>query len=96
LTVVSSDVVGAAHELIEDGVSGRLFPASNLAELRRAMLQVTASEALPRFKSQSRSALDDWRRTSDPVAQIRRALGDVDVLHACEPIAKALGDPQQS
>jgi len=31
--VISSDVVGAAWELIEDGVNGRIFPSGDLGSL---------------------------------------------------------------
>ncbi len=80
LAVVSSDASGAAHELIEDGQSGRIFPAGDLAELKRAMLQVTDPAALAGFKERSRKALDEWRNKTDPVAEIRRALADFGVL----------------
>ena len=58
LVVVSSDVSGAAYDLVEDGRSGRIFPAGNLAELKRALLQVTAAGTLATFKAESRAA---WR-----------------------------------
>lgn len=82
LVVVSSDISGAAYEMVEDGQSGRIFPAGNLEELKRALLQVTAADALAHFKRQSRTALARWREETDPVAEIRRALTDVGVLKA--------------
>jgi phosphatidylinositol alpha-mannosyltransferase len=74
LAVVSSDVPGAARELIEDGLSGRIFPASDCRELEQALLEVTEPEALVRFKRESRFALEKWRRQVDPVAEVRRAM----------------------
>jgi glycosyltransferase involved in cell wall biosynthesis len=80
LAVVSSDASGAAHDLIDDEQSGRIFPAGDLAELKRAMLQVTDPEALSRFKHGSRAALDRWIARTDPIAEIRRALTEFGVL----------------
>jgi glycosyltransferase involved in cell wall biosynthesis len=80
LVVVSSDVSGAAYELVEDGKSGRIFPAGDLAELKRALVQVTDSAALPGFKERSCAALNQWKNKLDPVAEIRRALVDYGVL----------------
>lgn len=80
LTVVASDVVGAAHELVEDGVSGRVFPAGDLAALTQALRDVTAAESLESYRARSRASLDEWRRRVDPVAEIRRALAEHAVL----------------
>lgn len=80
LVVVSSEISGAAYELVEDGKSGRIFPAGNLAELRRAVLEVTTAGPLAEFKDRSRAALAAWRQGIDPVAEVRRALVDFNVL----------------
>jgi glycosyltransferase involved in cell wall biosynthesis len=82
LVVVASDVVGAAHELIADKGSGRIFRAGDRKELERAILQVTAADALEGFKQRSRKALERWRSDVDPVKEIRRALADFGVLNS--------------
>jgi glycosyltransferase involved in cell wall biosynthesis len=84
LTVISSDVSGAAYDLVEDGKSGQIFPAGDRAALERAILQVTAENALAGFKSRSRAAIDQWIEETDPVAEVRRALADVHVLNRAE------------
>ena len=80
LVVVSSNIPGASYELVEDGRSGRIFPAGNLEELKHALLEVTADDALPRFKAESRAELARYREKVDPVAEVRRALVDTGVL----------------
>ncbi|HEY3394449.1 MAG TPA: glycosyltransferase family 4 protein [Lacipirellulaceae bacterium] len=82
MVVVASDVVGAAHDLIEDQVSGRIFPAGNQEALEQALLEMTADEALDEFKQRSRAALDTWREKTDAVKEIRRALADFGVLES--------------
>lgn len=80
LAVIASDVVGAAHELVEDGVNGRIFPVGNLDELIGAVRQVTASDAIHAMKENSRGILARYREAVDPVVEVRRALADVGVL----------------
>jgi glycosyltransferase involved in cell wall biosynthesis len=80
LPVVSSDVPGATHELVTDGVSGRVFPAGDGDALRRALLDVTSPERIDAYKQQASEALQRYRENVDPVGEIRRALGDAGVL----------------
>jgi glycosyltransferase involved in cell wall biosynthesis len=80
LAVVASDVVGAAHELVDDGVSGRIFEVGNVESLQRAMRDVSQSERIEGFKKQSKAALEAWRAQLDPVAEVRRALRDCGLL----------------
>ncbi|HEY4232486.1 MAG TPA: glycosyltransferase family 4 protein [Lacipirellulaceae bacterium] len=80
LTVVASDSVGAARELVEDRVSGRICPVGNLAALEEAMLDATDSSKIAGYRAQSLAALSRWRQRIDPVAEIRRALVDNGVL----------------
>jgi glycosyltransferase involved in cell wall biosynthesis len=82
LVVVASDAVGSAHELIADGLSGGIFPTGDLGALQQALLEVSAADELGRFKQRSGSALDEWRKKTNPVSEIRRALADVGVLNA--------------
>jgi glycosyltransferase involved in cell wall biosynthesis len=81
LTVIASDAVGSAHELVTDNVSGRIFSVGNLQELREAILDVTG-ERTGDYRHHAREALAAWRIKADPIAEIRRALAD------CGAIAK--------
>jgi glycosyltransferase involved in cell wall biosynthesis len=80
LTVIASNVVGAARELVQDGVSGRIFAAGSGHELEQALLQVTEREATPGFKANARVALEKWKSQTDPAVEIRRALVKSQVL----------------
>lgn len=80
LAIVASDVVGAAHDLVVDGRSGRIFPAGDVAGLRNAILDVTDPRRLGEYRRNSRAALDDWRERVDPVREVRRALSDQHLL----------------
>jgi glycosyltransferase involved in cell wall biosynthesis len=80
LAVISSDVPGAAYELIEDGRSGRIFPVGELEQLKQSILDVTTAEALPQYKRESSASLARWRKKANPVDEIRRAFVDVHVI----------------
>lgn len=82
LPVVSSDVVGAARDLVEDRVSGRIFPVGNGAALEQAILDVTDAQAIADYQRGAKSALAEWRVRVDPVAEIRRALVNCGVIGA--------------
>lgn len=86
LAIVASSVVGAAAELVEDGVNGRIFPAGNGSRLADALLEVTSADRIDRMKAASPGLLEVWRRTADPVAGLRRALEDAGVL---QPVGEA-------
>ena len=79
LAIVSTDVAGASAELVRDGINGRLFPAGNLPQLTAALLDVTATENIERYKNASKEVLDDWRKRSDPIDGLRRALRSVGI-----------------
>jgi glycosyltransferase involved in cell wall biosynthesis len=80
LVVVASSIVGAAYELVEDKVSGRIFPAGNLQHLIEAIRDVTDPAALPRYNQSSQEAIVKYRKSVRPVSEIRRALHDAGVL----------------
>jgi len=80
--VVSSHIVGAANELIEDGKSGRIFSAGSVNELKQAILDVTLDGELSRYKAQSKLALARWRENFDPIVEVRRALLEAGQLKA--------------
>ncbi|CAN5559401.1 hypothetical protein BH10PLA1_BH10PLA1_00830 [soil metagenome] len=74
LAIVSSDAVGAAAELVRDGVNGRIFPAGDGAALRSALLDVTAVDKIDAYKAASAEVLAAWQRRGDPVNGVRMAL----------------------
>jgi glycosyltransferase involved in cell wall biosynthesis len=80
LAVVASHVAGAARELIKDKRDGRIFTAGRLDELIEAVLEVTDPARLQWYQQQSRCALVRWQQEHNPIAEIRRALVESQVL----------------
>jgi glycosyltransferase involved in cell wall biosynthesis len=78
--VISSDVVGASAELIEDGIDGRMFRSGDLASLTDALLHSTDPATLARYRAAIPPALASWRRRADPIEGVRAALRSVGVL----------------
>ncbi|QOV87669.1 glycosyltransferase [Humisphaera borealis] len=76
LAMVCSDVVGAAADLLRDGVNGRSFRRGSLDGLTAALLDVTEPANLSLYKAASPQVVADWRRDADPVQGIARALRD--------------------
>jgi glycosyltransferase involved in cell wall biosynthesis/lauroyl/myristoyl acyltransferase len=74
LAIVASDAVGAAPELVKDGVNGALFPAGDLATFTEALYRVSDSGRIDESKRQSRLVLHDWLAVCHPVAAFRAAL----------------------
>ena len=87
LAIVCTDVVGAAAELVRDGVNGFLFPPGDLHELTKRLLDVTSPDRIDAMKHASAQILAEWRRVGDPVEGLRQALKHVGVL----PNVAALG-----
>jgi glycosyltransferase involved in cell wall biosynthesis len=85
LAAVASDVVGAAAELVRDGVNGRVFPAGDLAALTACLRDVTAPEKYTAYKAAAAAVLAEWRRRADPVDGLRAALTSVGVLGGWRP-----------
>src|SRR6185295_10879861 len=57
LVVVASNIVGAAHEIVEDQVSGRIFAAGNLNQLVQAIRDVTDPAAFDRYDQRSQEMM---------------------------------------
>ena len=74
MAIVTTDVVGAAAELVREGVNGRVVPPSNLKILTEALLEVTDSERIDVMRAASARILADWRECADPVNGLRQAL----------------------
>ncbi len=79
LAIVASDAVGAAAELVRDGVNGRIFPASDIGLLIDALLDVTAAANLSRYQAASAGTLVAWRDRADPVEAVWKVLHFVHV-----------------
>ena len=78
--VVASDVVGAAWDMVADGVCGRLFPSGDLAALTGALRDVTDPARFESYRDAVGPALAKWRREADPVEGLRAALRFVRLL----------------
>jgi glycosyltransferase involved in cell wall biosynthesis len=87
LAIVASSVVGAAADLVEDGINGRIFAKGDLGSLTAALLDVTDSDRTAAMKASSPDLLRQWRAATDPIQGIRNALIAAGVLSsACRPI----------
>ena len=75
LAVISSDVVGAAFELVRPGVNGYRFTSGDARSLEQALRDTLPTERLAALQAGSAQVLADWRRDADPVQGIRDALG---------------------
>jgi glycosyltransferase involved in cell wall biosynthesis len=82
MAIVASSVVGAAAELVRDGVNGKLFTAGSSSELSKAILEVTSPQSIDRLKEGSAAVLADWRNRGDPVNGLLSALKSVGVVAA--------------
>ena len=82
MAVVASDIVGAAHELVDDGANGRIFKSGDLQGLADALLDVTDLDQLESRKQMSSERLQTWTTEVNPVSEIRRALADTGVLES--------------
>jgi glycosyltransferase involved in cell wall biosynthesis len=80
LPVIASDIVGAAHELVNDKISGRIFRSGDCTSLQSALRDVTDPTHLAKYKEQTKKALIRYREEVDPVREIRRALVDAGIL----------------
>src|SRR5205814_4545995 len=73
LAVVTSDVVGAADDLVRRGVNGRTFVSGDAASLREAFLEVTHPDAIDRLRAGSAHVLADCMARSDPLPRLPSA-----------------------
>ena len=74
LAIVASDAVGAAAELVRDGVNGGIFPSGSLQALTERLMFVTEPERIETLKAGSAAVLAEWRKVADPVEGLRQAL----------------------
>ncbi len=80
LAVVSAETVGAAVDLVRDGVNGRTFARNDEAGLIECLLDVTQADRLATMRAASSKVLAEWRRKADAVEGLRDALTAVGAL----------------
>jgi glycosyltransferase involved in cell wall biosynthesis len=80
MAIVASDIVGAAAELVRDGVNGRIFPAGDAAALLRCLLEVADQDRAATMGAASEAVLADWIARGDPVQGLRQAMQLAGVL----------------
>jgi len=74
LAIVCSDVVGAAAELVRDGVNGWTFPSGDVDALTEHLMHVTDPANVERLKQASAHVLAEWQRAGDPVRNLWNAI----------------------
>ncbi len=80
LVTVASDVVGAAKDLVKSGVNGRIFESGSVSDLTAALREVTDLDTYQNYQKQVEPIFQAWRKSSDQILGIRKALEDVEVL----------------
>jgi glycosyltransferase involved in cell wall biosynthesis len=78
--VVATEAVGAAAELVRDGVNGRIIPTGSLSALTQALEQVTEPATLATYRQNSAEVLAQWRKDGDPVHGLMAALRSVSII----------------
>jgi glycosyltransferase involved in cell wall biosynthesis len=73
LAIVSSHVVGAAAECVQEDVNGYTFRSGDADDLAAKLRKATAPGETDRLKAGSKTVIDDWRTRGDPVDAVRRA-----------------------
>lgn len=79
MPVIASAVVGAAADVIADGVNGRIFRAGDVDALQECLLDVTDPSTLSAMTAAAPAQFATWHSMSDPVRGLRAALDSVDL-----------------
>ncbi len=74
MPVIASSVVGAALDVVRDGVNGRVFTAGDLESLVSCLNDVLSPSRLQEMTVAAPGVFMEWRRANDPVEGLRRAL----------------------
>jgi glycosyltransferase involved in cell wall biosynthesis len=80
MAIVSSNIVGAAAEMVREGVNGRTFQPGDLNQLTACLLDVTDPSRTEMMKQKSAEVLKDWRQRGDPVEGLRAAMRSAGVI----------------
>ncbi len=78
MAIVTTDAVGAAPDLVDEGRSGTVVPARDPAALTRALLEAT-SDRLGAMRSASREMSRRFRERADPVRGLASALRSIGI-----------------
>ncbi len=95
LAMVSSDVVGAAVELVRNDQNGYCYKTGDLDALTDALRRATDADTIDRLKAGSDDVLKDWGITTDPVDGYRKALINAG-LDIAPPPATSTGGPRDA
>lgn len=79
MPVVASSVVGAAADVIVDGLNGRIFQAGELDSLERCLLDVTNPARLAAMTAAAPAQFAAWHSDSDPVVGLRAAFSSMEL-----------------
>ena len=74
MAVIATETVGAAAELVRDGVNGFVVGAGDPNGMTSAVRNITARGESERLKAGSDRVLDAWRQRGDPARAVRAAL----------------------
>lgn len=85
MAVIVTDIVGAAADLVEDGVNGYQIPMDNLEALTEAVLDTTLPVRLSQFRRSTGAKIEEWSSRSDAVMGLRSALRAVGALPSSQP-----------
>jgi glycosyltransferase involved in cell wall biosynthesis/lauroyl/myristoyl acyltransferase len=80
MTIVASNVVGAAPELVHDRRNGYRFLSGDCSLLVQALRSCTSADFIDKGKQQSRALLREWIAEADPVDGFRAALGSCGLI----------------
>jgi glycosyltransferase involved in cell wall biosynthesis len=98
MAIVAARTVGAAGELLRDGVNGKAVDPGDRGSLIDGLRDTTDPTNLERYKAASADVLADWQRRGDPVAGIRSALSAAGIFsdHSVREGDIATGEPVSS
>lgn len=74
LAIVTTNVVGAAAELVRDGVNGCIIKPGSVGAMVGGLMRATEDATLPAMRRASSRVLEDWQRKADPVDGVRQAI----------------------
>jgi glycosyltransferase involved in cell wall biosynthesis len=82
LAVIASDMVGAAADLVRDGVNGRIFRRGDVGDLTTCLREVTGPGKAERMGAASAEVLADFRKVADPIDGLRNAFRQSEIIWA--------------
>jgi len=74
LAIVTTEVVGAAVELVRHQLTGWIVPPRQPDQLAAGLRRVTESDVAAHMGQQARARLQQWRQEADPIEGLRAAI----------------------